>query len=322
MSRLRFTLFEPTALSPHHLFHLAREAERIGFDSFALNDGTFQMRETRGLYPYSSDKTPNWDRGAPFYEPMTILPAVAMQTERIQVYPAVIKLPLHHPLTLAKQVATAAVMSGDRFALGVGASWAPEEYEFCGVDWAKRGIIMTESIEALRLLLTGEMVEYHGKVIDFGPVMARPAPRLPVKIFIGGHKEPSLRRAARLADGWIAAGPIPIEDVRAHIDRLRQLCDEYGRDWSTFEIHAYPRDVVTLDDYRRLEEIGVTDAGTMPINAGGRIVMDPSTRQRLLGQRVDAARDVDSIYDTSPPTTKIDAINRFAEEIMSHWTDR
>ena len=79
---------------------------------------------------------------------------------------------------------------------------------------------------------------------------------------------------------------------------------------------------VTLDDYRRLEEIGVTDAGTMPINAGGRIVMDQSTRQRLLGQRVDAARDVESIYDTSPPTTKIDAINRFAEEIMSHWTDR
>ena len=100
MSRLRFTLFEPTAVSAHHLFHLAREAERVGFDSFSLNDGTFQMQDTRGIYPYSSAQTPNWDRGAPFYEPLTILPAIAMHTERLQVYPAVIKLPLHHPLTL------------------------------------------------------------------------------------------------------------------------------------------------------------------------------------------------------------------------------
>ena len=319
MSRLRFSLFEPTALSPHHLLHLAREAERLGFDSFSLNDGTFQMRETRGVYPYSTDNAPNWDRGAPFYEPMTILPAIAMQTERIQVYPSVIKLPLHHPLTLAKQVATAAVMSGDRFALGVGASWAPEEFEFCGVDWSKRGVIMKESIEALRLLLTGEMVEYHGDVIDFGPVMARPAPRRPVKIFVGGHKEPSLKRAARLADGWIAAGPVSMDELHAHIDRLRQLCDEYGREWSTFEIHAYPRDAHTLDDYRRLEEMGVTDAGTLPINAGGRLVMDEPTRQRLSGQTVVAARDPAAIYDTAPPSTKMDAIKRFAEKIISHW---
>ncbi len=86
------------------------------------------MKATRGVYPYSNDNAPNWDREAPFYEPMTILPAVAMQTTTLRVFPSVIKLPLHHPLPFAKQVATAAVMSGDRFALGVGASWAPEEY--------------------------------------------------------------------------------------------------------------------------------------------------------------------------------------------------
>lgn len=316
---MRFTLFEPTALSPHHLVHLAVEAERVGFDSFALNDGTFQLPESSGVYPYSTDNAPNWDRGAPFYEPLTVLPAVAMQTERLQVYTAVIKLPLHPPLTLAKQVATAAVMSGDRFALGVGASWAPEEFAYCGIDWSKRGLIMNESIEALRLLLSGEVVEYHGDVIDFGPVMARPAPRRPVKIFVGGHKPPSLRRAARLADGWIAAGPVPLEEVRADIGQLRRLCEEYGRDWPKFEIHAYPRDVVTLDDYRRLEDIGVTDAGTLPINAGGRIVMDDPTRQRLRGERVDAARDPAAIYDTAPPQTKIDAVKRFGEEIIAHW---
>ncbi|MCC7363304.1 MAG: TIGR03619 family F420-dependent LLM class oxidoreductase [Dehalococcoidia bacterium] len=316
---MRFTLYEPTALSPHELFHLAKEAERCGFDAFSLNDATFQMKTTRGVYPYSNDNAPNWDREAPFYEPMTILPAVAMQTTTLRVFPSVIKLPLHHPLPFAKQVATAAVMSGDRFALGVGASWAPEEYQFCGVDWHKRGKIMTESIEALRLLLTGEWVEYHGEVIDFDPVIARPAPRVPVKIYVGGHHEPSLRRAARLADGWIAAGPATIAEVKTYIDRLRELCAEYGRDWSAFEIHAYPRDARTLDDYRRLEEIGVTDAGTMPINAGGQIVMSETTRQRLTGVPIDAARDIDAIYSTAPPAEKLDAVRRFADTIIAHW---
>jgi probable F420-dependent oxidoreductase len=313
---MRFTLFEPTALSPHHLLHLAQEAEACGFDSFALNDGTFQMRDTAGIYPYAADNRPNWDLEAPFYEPMTILPALALQTERLRFFTSVLKLPLHHPLTLAKQVATAAVMSGDRFALGVGASWAPEEYQFCGVDWHKRGKIMTESIEVLNLVLSGEMVEYHGEIFDFEPLVARPAPRKPVKILIGGHHEPSLRRAARLADGWIA-GPITTDELRLIIGRLKGLCDEFGRDWSTFEIHARPADGGTLEDYQRLESMGVTDASTLPITPGAE--MDPSTYQRLTGQRIAAAQDPNEIYSTDAPQLKIDAVRRFAETIISRW---
>ena len=147
---MRFTLFEPTALSPHHLVHLAVEAERCGFDSFAINDGTFQMRDTARVYPYSPDNRRNWDLRRPFYEPMTILPAVAVRTSRIRLLTKVIKLPLHHPLILAKQVATLAVLSGDRFVLGVGSSWAPEEYRFDGADWPRRGRLVEESIAFAR----------------------------------------------------------------------------------------------------------------------------------------------------------------------------
>ena len=313
---MRFTLFEPTALSPHHLTHLAREAEACGFDNFALNDGTFQMRDTVGTYPYASDNRPNWDLEAPFYEPMTILPALALQTERLRFFTSVLKLPLHHPLTLAKQVATAAVMSGDRFALGVGASWAPEEYRFCGVDWHQRGKIMAESIEVLRLVLSGETVEYHGEIFDFEPLVARPAPRVPVKILIGGHHEPSLRRAARLADGWIA-GPITMDALGSIIDRLRGLREQYDRSWSDFEIHAHPVDAETLEDYRRLDSMGVTDAGTLPITPGE--PMDPATHQRLAGKPIAAAQDPDEIYSTAAPRLKIDAVRRFADRVISRW---
>jgi probable F420-dependent oxidoreductase len=316
---LRFTLFEPTAVSPHDLIHLAVEAERCGFDSFAINDGTFQMRDTAGVYPYSPDNRRNWDITTPFYEPMTVLPAVAVRTSRIRLLTKVVKLPLHHPLVLAKQVATLAVLSGDRFVLGVGSSWAPEEYRFVGADWGRRGRLMEESIAALRLVLSGEVVESHGELIDFDPLVARPAPRVPVKILVGGHHEPSLRRAARLADGWVAAGPPKMGELRPIIRRLRELCDEHGRDWSTFEVHAYPNDAVTLDDYRRLEELGVTDAATLPINTGAGRALDDATRQRLAGGHVEAADDPDRLYSEAPPTVKLDTVRRFAETVISHW---
>jgi probable F420-dependent oxidoreductase len=316
---MRFTLFEPTAVSPHDVLHLAVEAERCGFDTFAINDGTFQMRDTVGVYPYSPDHRRNWDLATPFYEPMTMLPAIAVRTSRIRLLTKVVKLPLHHPLILAKQVATLAVLSGDRFALGVGSSWAPEEYRFVGADWARRGRLVEESIEALRLVLSGEVVAYHGELIDFDELIARPAPRKPVRILLGGHHEPSLRRAARLTDGWVAAGPPTMDELRPIIRRLRELCDEAGRDWSSFEVHAYPNDVVTLADYRRLEELGVTDAATLPINTGTGRALDASTRQRLAGRRVEAADDADRLYSEEPPRLKLDTIRRFADTIMSHW---
>lgn len=316
---MRFTLYEPTALGAYEIIHVAKAAENAGFDGFGLNEGTFQMAETRGVYPYGAGQQRNWDLAMPFYEPMSMLAAIATQTDRIRIFTSVLKLPLRHPLMLAKQIATTAVLADDRFAVGVGASWAPEEYEFVGVDWHRRGRIMTESIEALRLVLGGGMVEYHGEVIDFGPLVAAPAPRKPVKILLGGHHEASLRRAARLGDGWIAAGPVSIADLASLIRRLRELCDEASRDWSTFEIHAYPREAVTLDHYRRLEEIGVTDAGTLPINAGGELLMSETTRQRLSGERVAAARDPEAIYARVAPAEKLAAIEGFAERILRHW---
>ena len=69
--RMRFSLMEPTALGPYDLLHLAQLAEECGFHDVALNDGTFQMRDTVGVYPYSGDNRRNWDLEAPLYEPMT-----------------------------------------------------------------------------------------------------------------------------------------------------------------------------------------------------------------------------------------------------------
>jgi alkanesulfonate monooxygenase SsuD/methylene tetrahydromethanopterin reductase-like flavin-dependent oxidoreductase (luciferase family) len=316
---VRFSLYETTAVSVHEVVTLAVEAERLGFDNFALNDGTFQFPHTAGTYPYSVTGQRNWDIESPFYDPMTILPALGLLTSRIRIFPAVLKLPLHNPVLLAKKVATAAIMCDDRFALGVGASWDPAEYAVCGADWHRRGSLVAESVKVLREVLTGNVYEHHSTVIDFGPLLARPAPRRPVKILAGGHKMPSLRRAAQLCDGWIAGPMRDLESLAHKIDQLRGLCDEYGRDWDSFEIHYTPVGQVNSVDYRRLQDLGVTDAGTLPINTGDRIVMNDATRQRLSGYKVLAAQNPDSPYDRSAPEEKLEAIRGFAVNVIAEF---
>ena len=243
-----------------------------------------------------------------------------MAVPRLRFVTSVIKLPLRHPLVLAKQVATAAIMSDDRFVLGVGASWAPEEYEYCGIDWATRGTRMTESVEALRLLLGGDWVAYDGRTINFGPVVCRPAPRVVPKILFGGHHDASLRRAAQLGDGWIAGPVASFDELGELVRRLRQLVTEAGRDPDRFEVHAPPpAGALGVDAYRRLEAMGITDAVTLPIDAGGELLIDEPTRQRLRGEPVVAALDPAALYSTEPPAAKVEAVRRFADGVLAAW---
>ena len=316
---MRFTLFEPTAVSPHDVVHLAEEAERCGFDSFAINDGTFQMRDTAGVYPLSPDNRRNWDITTPFYEPMTILPAVAVRTSRIRLLTKVVKLPLHHPLILAKQVATLAVLSGDRFVLGVGSSSAPRSTASSAPtgsagagSWRSRSRRSDSSSAARWWNTTGSS----STSTRWSPGQRR-AHRS--RSSWAATTSPACATAARLADGWVAAGPPRMDDLRPIIRRLRELCRTHGRDWSRFEVHAYPNDAVTLDDYRRLEELGVTDAATLPINTGAGRALDDATRQRLAGRHVEAADDPNRVYADAPPMVKLDAVRRFAETVISHW---
>jgi alkanesulfonate monooxygenase SsuD/methylene tetrahydromethanopterin reductase-like flavin-dependent oxidoreductase (luciferase family) len=137
-------------------------------------------------------------------------------------------------------------------------------------------------------------------------------------VLFGGHRDASLRRAATLGDGWIAGPLRSFDELHGYIRRLRELRDEAGRSWEGFEVHASPPpDALDRAAYRRLEEFGVTDACTLPINAGGELHIDAATRQRLTGRPVHAAQDPSSFYDTEPPATKMDAIRRFAQEIIA-----
>jgi len=251
------------ALSPlDQLLELARTAEECGFASIALPDSIFFAEEVSAGYPYTPDGGRFWDADTPWIDPFVAAAAMGAVTSRIRFYTSVLKLGSRYPVPLARQVASVATITGDRFGLGVGLGWAPEEFEWCGVPYAHRGRRADEAIEVLALILGGGMVAHHGEFFDFDGLQMSPAPAQRVPIYVGGHTEPGLRRAAR-HDGWTSA-MIRFDELRATIDRLAVLRAELGRADDPFEIQAVCIDRSGLDGYRQQADIGVTDALVVP----------------------------------------------------------
>ncbi|EME23384.1 TIGR03619 family F420-dependent LLM class oxidoreductase [Rhodococcus triatomae] len=275
------------------LCELAQVAEEVGFDSIAMPDSVFYPETVSADYPYSPDGKRMWAPETPMPDPFVAMAAMAAVTERLRFYTNVLKLPLRDPLLTAKQIATMAVMSGNRIAVGVGLSWIPEEFRFTGTQMRTRGARTDEAIEIIRSVCGGggpQWVEFHGKHHDFDRLMISPAPDLPVPIHVGGHSEAGLRRAARLADGWISVN-VGAGELADTIGRLRELRSEYGRAREPFEINASPTGVRDLDEFRVLADIGVTEFRVSPWYLYG--------------------------TDFTSRTARLDAVRRFAEEFIA-----
>ncbi|RKT81994.1 probable F420-dependent oxidoreductase, Rv2161c family [Saccharopolyspora antimicrobica] len=259
---MKFTL--SVAMSPlDQLAGLARTAEECGFAAIALPDSLFYSEQVSAAYPYTPDGSRMWNAETPWADPLIAAAAMGAVTSKLRFYTSVLKLGPRNPVLLARQLASVAVLTGDRFGLGIGLGWAPEEFEWCGAPYAKRGARVDEAIEVLRLILGGGMVEHHGEFFDFDRLQMSPAPAAPVPIYIGGHTEPALRRAARIGDGW-ASAMMTLEELRTTIDRLAELRAEHGRSEVPFEIQAVCVDRFGASGYREQAEVGVTDAIVVP----------------------------------------------------------
>ncbi|RRQ29324.1 TIGR03619 family F420-dependent LLM class oxidoreductase [Rhodococcus sp. Eu-32] len=252
------------AMTPlNELTTLARTAEECGFTSIALPDSLFYMETQSADYPYTPDGSRMWTADTPWVDPLIAAAAMGAVTTRIEFYTQVLKLGSRNPVLLARQVGSVAAMTGDRFGFGVGIGWAPEEFEWCGVPYAKRGKRVDEMIDVIKLILGGGMVEHHGEFYDFDKLQMSPAPAKPVPFYVGGHTDVALRRAARVGDGWTSA-MITFDDLVDVIARLRELRAEYGKADEPFEIQTVCIDRFGKDGYAELEEAGVTDIITVP----------------------------------------------------------
>jgi probable F420-dependent oxidoreductase len=254
---MRFSYAE-SMTDPSFYAPLARAAEDAGYDTFVVPDSIAYPRESDTTYPFNPDGSREFLEDKPFIEPFSLIPALGAVTTTLRFVTFVVKLPIRHPVMVAKQAASVAVLTGDRFLFGVGTSPWPEDYELLDVPWARRGKRMDECIAVIRGLTSGGYFEYHGEVFDIPAVKMSPAPSKPVPILIGGHGEAALRRAAVMGDGWMHGGGDPAA-LGGLLARLGELRAEAGREAAPFETHAISMDAFSLDGVRRLEEQGVTD---------------------------------------------------------------
>jgi len=280
---MRFSYAE-SMTDPSFYLPLARAAEEAGFDSFVVPDSICYPQESDSTYPYTPDGNREFLEDKPFIEPFSLIPAMGAVTERLRFTTFVVKLPIRNPVLVAKQAASVAVITGNRFGFGVGLSPWPEDYIACGQPWERRGKRMDEQIEIIQQLAAGGFVEYHGEFYDLPAVKICPTPTEKLPILIGGHADAALKRAARLCDGWMHAGSEG-DRLPEMIARLEELRREYGRESEPFEIHVISMDGYSADGCKRLEELGVTD-----VIIGFRNAYQMEQDTETLQQKVDAMK--------------------------------
>jgi probable F420-dependent oxidoreductase len=287
---MRFS-FAESMINPDFYLPLARACEENGWSSFIVPDSICYPAQSSTEYPYNVDGTREFLENKPFIEPFTLIPAMGAVTEKLRFTTFVIKLPIRHPVLVAKQVASTAVMTHGRLALGVGTSPWPEDFEVTGTQWRRRGKRMDEMIEIMRGLMTGEFYEHSGEFYEIPKIKICPTPGRPVPILIGGHSDAALKRAARIGDGWMHGGGN--EDLGALLKRVGELRKEYGTDTRPFEVHVISLDGYSVDGVKRLQDLGVSDA--------------------IVGFR--------DAYAVGPDTEtlehKIDCLKRFADDVIA-----
>jgi alkanesulfonate monooxygenase SsuD/methylene tetrahydromethanopterin reductase-like flavin-dependent oxidoreductase (luciferase family) len=123
----------------------------------------------------------------------------------------ILLLPLFHPVHIAEEFATLDHLAQGRLVLGVGAGYRDNEYRAFGLDKSRRMGRMTESIELIRQLWTGEEVDYHGKhfTLEGEHIGIRPYQPGGPPIWVGAGAEKSVQRAAAIGDAWFAPGNSP-----------------------------------------------------------------------------------------------------------------
>lgn len=212
--------------TPQNQAHVAQRAEALGYHSL----WTFQ----RLLYPPDSTE-PGARWGEPYrsvVDPVVTLAYLAGQTTRVRLGVAVLNMPFFSPALLAKQLGTLDAVSGGRLDVGLGIGWSREEYAASNAPYERRGARSEEFLLALRTLWTDEVSEFHGQFYDFPPMRMDPKPvqRPHPPLLLGASAPPALRRAGRLADGWVSSSGADLTRIGESIEVVRQAAREVGRD--------------------------------------------------------------------------------------------
>ena len=246
-----------------HLTQLAPVADNSGWHAMSFSDHVVHPEQISTPYPYTKDGSRRWQAFTDWPDPWVMIGALATITKQLRFTNNIFVLPMRNPYLMAKAISTAAVISDNRVTLSIGVGWSKDEFELMQQDFHTRGKRTDEMIDIMRLLWSGEMVNYQGKHYQFDNMEMNPAPSEYIPIWVGGISEPAMKRAARIADGWVTDLQTTPE-ILDSINKIKEYRKQYGRDHLPFEVMATPNDAFTIDGYKKLEEGGVTHILTQP----------------------------------------------------------
>lgn len=246
---------------PDVVAEYAVTAESLGYDHLLAYDhvlgaGTATRPEWKG--PYSSESM--------FQEPLVLFSYLAALTASIELVTAVIILPQRQTALVAKQAACVDVLSRGRLRLGIGTGWNEVEYEALGENFHNRGQRSEEQIDLLRKLWQDDVISYAGEHHTITEAGLNPLPtHRDMPIWLGGMAPQVIERVGRLADGWF---PFVNRDLEKQIQQVRASARAAGRDPDSIGIECIMASNSSIDDIKRLQDMGITHVAMVTMNQG------------------------------------------------------
>jgi len=229
---------------------LARDVERRGFESFWVPEHTHIPTSRISPWPGGAD-LPEWYRRT--LDPFVALTVAAMSTSRLILGFGIMLMIERDPITTAKAVASLDFISGGRVICGVGGGWNLEEMENHGTAPKRRWRLLRERVLAMRQIWEQEAAEFHGELVEFGPIWSWPKPvQRPLPVYIGGNAENTLKRVIEYGDGWIPNAAR--SELGPQLAELRRLAAEAGREPPPVTVYGSRH---TPEEVERYAEMGV-----------------------------------------------------------------
>jgi probable F420-dependent oxidoreductase len=230
----------------HDLVEAARTAEAAGYAGLWTYERLLFPQTP--LEPYAPPNVPWPESSRQAADPLAVLTAAAVVTEKVRLGTAVLIAALHTPVQLAKALATVDRISGGRVIAGMSTGWSTDELQATGATLADRGRFLDETLDVFDAVWGPDPVTFRSPrvIIDNAAVLPKPASKIPVMLGGGGSNlgrstsSKAVQRIAKRADGWLplltTPGPAGAAELRASWDRIRDLASQYGRDASRMEM--------------------------------------------------------------------------------------
>jgi len=333
-------MIDRTSSDPYGgLFSYLNEMEDLGYDLGWCGHHRFSESTAFGQEMASEPSAP-----------LAMLAPLMARTRTMKFCTNIMLVPARHPLELAEEINTINEMGNNRFILGGGIGYKPDEFENCGWNFKTRAKRFEECIEVLRLAMGGQRFTYKGNHFDIDDVMVQP-PALRGEIppiWVGAVSEPAMKRAARMGDGWIISFAEHLLELQDKVATYKSIAVEHNRPSTVVlmrDVHiAQTRDQIDPDFlsnvikvWQSYDNIGA-DADRDPLSSevmfGGKAVSleEFAPNRAVVGNPDDCYREMARIRDivnpewffitptgVPDPEQQMKELRLFAKEIMPHF---